>query len=171
MVEKTTSEILMQFVPEGLAVQAECTTQFPDDDMLATTGVDGFAGPFTDGRYFLVDTFKFGVELRDGETDANTPNIDVIQALLGKSGMAKGVQKDLAKHIATAGTNGAQRFARWRSATDNSWKYQNLGKSDNLTYSARIEEFSFTRRIDKSTTEDLRLRQHDQAQGRSGYFR
>ncbi len=148
MVEKITTEILMQFVPESLAVQAECTTQFPDDDILATTGVDGFAGPFTDGRYFLVDSFKFGVELRDGETDANRPNIDAIQALLGKSGMAKGMQKDLARHIATAGTNAAQNFARWRSATDEAWKYQ---QNDKQTYSARIEEFSFTRRIDKAT--------------------
>ena len=148
MVEKITTEILMQFVPEGTALQAECTTQFPVDDILATTGVDGFAGPFTDGRYFLVDTFKFGVELRDGETDANKPNVDAIQALLAKSGMAKGVQKDLAKHISTAGTNAAQNFARWRSATNDSWRYQNNG---NQTYSARIEEFAFTRRIDKAT--------------------
>ncbi len=148
MVEKITTEILMQFVPESVAIQAECTAQFPDDDLLATSGVDGFAGPFVEGRYFLVDTFKFGVELRDGETDANKPNLDAIQTAMKKAGLAHGAQSDLAKLISTAGTNAPQGFARWRSATNQAWLRQ---QNDNQTYSARINEFSFTRRIDKAT--------------------
>ena len=143
----TTTEIMMQFIgDDGQAIPAECTTYVGPNDKLAAQDVPDFAKGFQPGCYFLVDTFKFGMTLNDGETKTSkNPN----DALLGslKNSNDPAVHKML-KHLASAAAgNRNAAFARWRSAEK--WKQQ-----DNQTppYNAHVDEFSFTRRVDTAST-------------------
>lgn len=151
----TTTEILMQFVPEasGKAVEAECMTTITRNDGLANQTGPGMARPFENGRFFLVDTFKFGVELVDGETESRDKAMKAMADLAAGKQISADMHAHLQKHMsdpaAAAASAGVQSFAKWRSATDDSWRRQD-GKQVQ-PYNARIGEFSFTRRIDRSS--------------------
>jgi len=165
-----TAEILMQFVPIGEpALRAECRTDVSGHDKLAKMELPGMAPGFVTGRYFLVDTFKFGVELRDGETDSQRKAQHGIGLMAEKAAIRPRVQQDVDnysrvqqhvdKHFTKAEQHAVSKggdvpklptvesFSRWRSSKGDSWK-KDAGAHP---YSAKIDEFSFTRRIDKSS--------------------
>ena len=151
MAAGTTTEILMQFVPEsGRALEAECNTVLTGADKLANLTVSGFANGFEQKRYFLVDTFKFGIALSDSETEARNKALKGLADIAAGKPVPPHVHAHVQKHLANpqnAASAQVQSFARWRSATDDSWKRKN----DQQPYNPKIDEFSFTRRIDKSS--------------------
>jgi len=155
-----TAEILMQFVPIGEpALRAECRTDVSSHDQLAKKQLANMAPGFVTGRYFLVDTFKFGVDLRDGETDSQRKAQHGIGLVAKKGAIPPHVQQHVDKHFTKAEQHAVAKggdvpklpttesFSRWRSSKDDSWKKDAGGHP----YSAKIDEFSFTRRMDKSS--------------------
>ena len=152
----TTTEIMMQFIgTDGIAIKAECETVINENDLLAINPTAGYANGFMRGRYFLVDSFRMGMTLSDSETANKEPPPQPVEPkpqLRTPPTMKRVEDVPYTQRGGKAGpvpptTNSEGSFMRWRTA-----KLWNKKTDGEQPYNARMDDFSFTRRMDIAST-------------------